>query len=92
MSCWRCTTPLGKPVEPEEYSQKHASSLEVAAASSVEAARESHASKPICAPLGLPATTTCLRWVARERMGPASARSGSEMTATLARLSFRKYR
>ena len=49
-------------------------------------------SKAICEPDARPATTTCSRYRARPRIGPASASSGSEITATGARLSSRKYR
>src|SRR5262249_4444308 len=90
MSCCRCTAPFGKPVEPDEYCQYAGSSRDVTAASSVAEAFAIRSSYDVYGPGKPPATSTCLRYFASASAGPASARSGAETTATLARLSFRK--
>jgi len=90
MSCWRCTTPLGKPVDPESRAR---STRRLGGGGRLE--RGSRAGEPgleaICEPLALPTTTTCLR----ESPGRGWARLGEERLGDdrdLARLSFRKYR
>src|SRR4051812_47694169 len=54
----RCTVPLGVPVDPLEYSQKQASSLQVGSTSRPPSPLATQpATEP---PPSLPATTTCL--------------------------------
>ena len=83
---------MGKPVEPDEYCQYAGSSREVSVAASVDDAFAIRSSYATNAPGAPPATSTCFRYFASASAGPASASSAAETTATLARLSFRKYR
>jgi len=57
----RCTAALGAPVEPEEYSQKHASSAVVGAGGKSGEPLASASLKAICPAAALPDTITCFR-------------------------------
>ena len=82
-----CTVPLGVPVEPEEYSQKQASSRVVGAGanSSLPFARRSrNAMWPLAS---LPETTTCSRNGSLPSSGSNCGSSASDTNSTRARLS-----
>ena len=88
-----CTVPLGTPVEPDEYSQKHGSSRSVGAASktSVEAASTSRSQCMPAAGAAAEDTTTCFKKGDCSRIGWNCANSGSDMTSIGARLSCSMY-
>jgi hypothetical protein len=78
-----CTVPLGMPVEPEEYSQKHGSSQVVGAALSSGFDFESRSAKG--------GTSTCFRNGSLETNGSNCGLRGGETSSTLARLSDSMY-
>src|ERR1041384_6714595 len=90
MSWWGGTAPLGKPVEPEEYIQKAASSREVGAASSRAEALPTRSSQAWYWPAGPPATRTWRRLGDWPSAGPTYGTRAGETTAPVARLSRRK--
>src|ERR1051325_869307 len=91
MSCWRCTAPLGAPVEPEVKPQKQMSSLLVGSASKRDDALATTDSKETARPLGLPTTTTAFKGAGLFQIGSNSGRTDSWMIAAFARLSFKRY-
>src|ERR1019366_9753479 len=86
-----CTVPLGMPVEPDEYSQKHASSQVVGAGAQAVAALDIRSCKDNWPFASLPDTITCLRnGSLSARCSKRGAKVGSncsDTTSALARLS-----
>ncbi len=80
-----CTVPFGMPVEPEEYSQKQASSRVVGAGASFASPFASTSSNDE------PVTITCLRNGSFSSTGLNCGSSASDTTSALARLSASMY-